>query len=68
MERKRAVLTFLWESTKFNEICSPGGNFPELIDFTLELPIGSPSSPNTPEQIPGKNLTGCNGYQDPGHH
>lgn len=47
-----------------NPGCAPGGNF-DLGSWSLQLPTGSPGSPTT---IPGSQLAGCSGYQDPGHH
>ena len=44
--------------------CAPGGNF-DLSKWSLQLPIGSTGSPET---IPSSQLSGCGGYQDPGHH
>lgn len=46
-----------------NPSCAPGGNF-DLSKFVLQLPSGST---NKPDQIPASKLTGCGGYQDPGH-
>lgn len=51
-------------SAALNPSCAPGGNF-DLSIWSLQLPIGSTGSPTT---IPASQLTGCGGYQDPGHH
>lgn len=46
-----------------NPGCAPGGNF-DLSPWELQLPIGSPGSPET---ISSSTLQGCDGYQDSGH-
>ena len=52
------------QSRGLNPGCAPGGNF-NLSPFTLELPTGTKYKP---QQIQPGSLTGCSGYQDPGHH
>src|ERR1700761_3372750 len=47
-----------------NPDVAPGGNF-DMSYWELQLPIGSPGSPET---IPSSELQGDDGYQDPGHH
>ncbi|KAF2396892.1 polysaccharide lyase family 7 protein [Trichodelitschia bisporula] len=58
-----AVSSFPLLAPRANPSCAPGGNI-NLSPWTLQLPIGSPGSP---QQIPGSQLAGCSGYQDPGH-
>src|SRR5690348_6861832 len=43
--------------------CSPGGNF-DLSKWKLQLPIGSPGSPET---IESSQLQGCDGWSDYGY-
>ncbi|KAK1245591.1 hypothetical protein MKX08_005220 [Trichoderma sp. CBMAI-0020] len=50
-------------SAALNPSCAPGGNF-DLSKWSLQLPIGSTGSPTT---ISASQLSGCGGYQDPGH-
>jgi hypothetical protein len=42
--------------------CAPGAYISVLANFNLQLPYGS--SPTNPTTIEGKDLAGCNGYQN----
>src|SRR5690349_1906473 len=44
-----------------NAGCSPGGNF-DMSHWYLQLPIGSPGSPQT---ISSSSLQGCSGWSHP---
>lgn len=59
-----SALALLNAASALNPSCAPGGNFPDLTQFTLELPIGTPNNPQT---IPPPQLSGCGGYQDQKH-
>ena len=58
------ALSLLGAAFALNPSCAPGGNFPALTQFTLELPTGTTNNPDT--ESPSA-LAGCSGYQDPKH-
>ncbi|KAI9163914.1 hypothetical protein HJFPF1_05546 [Paramyrothecium foliicola] len=53
-----AMLLVSGSAAQLNPSCAPGGNF-DLSKWRLQMPIGSPGSPQT---ISSANLQGCNGY------